>query len=68
MGSDVSGNERHIPVMAEEVKKFLITNPDGVYIDGTIGGGGHAKVLLDALTDKALYIGIDKDATAIEYC
>ena len=68
MGSDVSGNERHTPVMAEEVKKFLITNPNGVYIDGTIGGGGHAEVLLDALTDKALYIGIDKDATAIEYC
>ena len=68
MGSDVSGKERHTPVMAEEVRKFLITNPNGVYVDGTIGGGGHAKVLLDALTDKALYIGIDKDATAIEYC
>ena len=68
MGSDVSGNERHTPVMAEEVKRILIRDPDGVYIDGTIGGGGHAKVLLDKLTDKALYIGIDRDATAIEHC
>ena len=54
--------------MAEEVTEFLTINPDGVYIDGTIGGGGHAEVILDRLTDKALYIGIDKDATAIEYC
>ena len=68
MGSDFSGNERHTPVMAEEVTEFLTINPDGVYIDGTIGGGGHAEVILDRLTDKALYIGIDKDATAIEYC
>ena len=68
MGSDFSGNERHTPVMAEEVTEFLTTNPDGVYIDGTIGGGGHAEVILDRLTDKALYIGIDKDATAIEQC
>ena len=68
MGLDVSGNEWHTPVMAEEVKRILITNPNGVYVDGTIGGGGHAKVLLDTLTDKALYIGIDRDATAIEHC
>ena len=68
MGSDFSGNERHTPVMAEEVTEFLTINPDGVYIDGTIGGGGHAEVILDRLTDKALYIGIDKDATAIDYC
>lgn len=68
MGSDFSGNERHTPVMAEEVTEFLTVNPDGVYIDGTIGGGGHAEVILDRLTDKALYIGIDKDATAIDYC
>ena len=68
MGSDFSENERHTPVMAEEVTEFLTINPDGVYIDGTIGGGGHAEVILDRLTDKALYIGIDKDATAIEYC
>ena len=54
--------------MAEEVTEFLTVNPDGVYIDGTIGGGGHAEVILDRLTDKALYIGIDKDATAIDYC
>ena len=54
--------------MAEEVTEFLTINPDGVYIDGTIGGGGHAEVILDRLTDKALYIGIDKDATAIDYC
>ena len=68
MGLDVNGNEWHTPVMAEEVKLILITNPNGVYIDGTIGGGGHAEVLLDTLTDKALYIGIDKDATAIKHC
>ncbi|GIS36347.1 MAG: hypothetical protein Ct9H90mP7_3550 [Candidatus Neomarinimicrobiota bacterium] len=36
-------NSTHIPVMTGEVLKYLNPNPDGIYIDGTIGGGGHLK-------------------------
>ena len=65
---DVGNNEWHNPVMVEEVKTSLVIDPDGVYIDGTIGGGGHAAAILKSLSDKALYVGIDRDATAIEHC
>ena len=68
MGSDVGNNEWHNPVMVEEVKTSLVIDPDGVYIDGTLGGGGHAAAILESLSKKALYVGIDRDATAIEYC
>ena len=68
MGHDDNVNSWHTPVMADEVKSLLITNPDGVYIDGTIGGGGHAGKILESLSSKALYVGIDKDATAVERC
>lgn len=68
MGHDNNVDSWHTPVMADEVKNLLITNPDGVYIDGTIGGGGHAGRILESLSSKALYVGIDKDATAVERC
>jgi len=68
MGSDVGKNEWHNPVMVEEVKTSLVIDPDGVYIDGTLGGGGHAAAILETLSEKALYVGIDRDATAIEHC
>lgn len=68
MGSDVKNNVWHNPVMVEEVKTSLIIDPDGVYIDGTLGGGGHAAAILKSLSEKALYVGIDRDATAIEHC
>ena len=65
---DVGNNEWHNPVMVEEVKTSLVIDPDGVYMDGTIGGGGHAAAILESLSEKALYVGIDRDRTAIEHC
>ncbi|MBN2426587.1 MAG: 16S rRNA (cytosine(1402)-N(4))-methyltransferase RsmH, partial [Calditrichaceae bacterium] len=56
----------HIPVLASEIAEYLLVNRDGVYIDGTLGGGGHAENFLKILTPKALYIGIDRDSDAIE--
>ena len=47
---DVGNNEWHNPVMVEEVKTSLVIDPDGVYIDGTIGGGGHAAAILESLS------------------
>ena len=57
----------HAPVMADRVLEFLVTNPGGIYLDGTIGGGGHAARVLQRLTPDGLYIGIDQDPDAIRY-
>ena len=57
----------HQPVLAEQVRKALLVRPDGVYLDGTIGGGGHAEQLLPYLSPEALYIGIDRDTEALEF-
>jgi len=58
----------HIPVLKEEAISYLINNPDGIYIDGTLGGGGHTSAILERLGNKGQVIGIDKDPDAIEYC
>jgi 16S rRNA (cytosine1402-N4)-methyltransferase len=55
----------HIPVMKEEVIKFLAPKPDSIIIDATLGGGGHAKAILEASKSVKL-IGIDRDADALE--
>lgn len=54
----------HRPVMADEVLEILTAGPAGIYIDGTLGGGGHAGLLLDARPDWNL-LGIDRDEVAI---
>ncbi len=53
----------HEPVMREEVLSWLVGNKTGVYVDGTIGGGGHALAILE--NTRARLIGIDRDAEAI---
>ena len=58
----------HIPVMTGEVLKYLNLNPDGIYIDGTIGGGGHSKMILSMLSSKGKLIGIDRDPEALALC
>ncbi|GAB5536276.1 MAG: 16S rRNA (cytosine(1402)-N(4))-methyltransferase RsmH [Rubricoccaceae bacterium] len=55
----------HAPVLASAVVDGLVTDRDGVYIDGTLGGGGHSAALLDALGANALVIGIDQDDEAL---
>jgi 16S rRNA (cytosine1402-N4)-methyltransferase len=57
----------HLPVLLSEVSNYLITNPEGIYLDGTLGGGGHAEHILKKLDNNAQYIGIDQDKEAIEY-
>lgn len=56
----------HIPVMSEEVLEFLLTDPEGIYVDCTIGGGGHAEKILERLGPRGKLIGIDWDEKAIE--
>lgn len=55
----------HEPVMVEEVCQFLLQG-EGVYVDATVGGGGHAKALLERLGPGSFLIGIDRDAEALE--
>ena len=59
--------EYHIPVLYEETLDRLVTNPDGVYVDGTLGGGGHSEGIVKRLSDKGLLIAIDQDQNAIDF-
>ncbi|MEN3202297.1 MAG: 16S rRNA (cytosine(1402)-N(4))-methyltransferase RsmH [Atribacterota bacterium] len=55
----------HEPVMVEEVCRFLLCG-DGVYVDATIGGGGHARAFLERLGQNSVLVGIDRDREALE--
>lgn len=55
----------HIPVLWKEVVDNLITDPAGCYVDATLGGGGHAAALLDALGGGGQVIGFDRDPEAL---
>ena len=56
----------HIPVLLTESIDSLNIKPDGVYIDCTMGKGGHSAAILERLSDKGRLIGIDRDPDAIE--
>lgn len=55
----------HVPVLLNECIAYLAIKPDGVYVDGTLGMGGHAEEILKRL-DGGRLVAIDRDATAIE--
>ena len=57
---------KHIPVMLEECIEGLLIKPNGIYVDGTIGGAGHSKEIIKKLSEKGLLIGIDRDEEALE--
>ncbi len=56
----------HKPVLLDESINGLNINPDGIYVDGTLGGAGHSKVIASLLSNKGLLIGIDRDLDALE--
>lgn len=55
----------HVSVLLKETIEQLNIRPDGIYVDGTLGGGGHAYEVCKRLSDKGRFIGIDQDADAI---
>lgn len=55
----------HQTVLLEEAVNALVSTPDGVYVDGTFGRGGHSRLLLSRLGPQARLIGIDKDPQAV---
>ncbi len=57
----------HTPVLREEVLAWLITSTDGVYVDATLGGGGHAESILQRLDPTGMLVGFDADPDAIQF-
>ncbi len=55
----------HKPVLFNESIENLCIKPDGVYVDGTIGGAGHSLAITKSLKEKGMLIGIDKDVEAL---
>lgn len=58
-------NTQHIPVLYDRVVEFLRPKPDGVYIDGTVGLGGHSAAILETSAPDGRVIGIDLDVEAL---
>lgn len=56
---------RHVSVLFHETIESLHIKPDGVYVDGTLGGGGHASGICERLSERGLLIGIDRDKDAL---
>lgn len=61
----MSAEFNHISVLLEESVNFLEVKPQGIYVDGTLGGGGHASLVCSKLSKGAKFVGIDRDMTAI---
>ncbi len=55
----------HVPVLYDQVMEWMNPKPDGVYLDGTLGGGGHSEGILQASHGSATLYGIDRDPAAI---
>ena len=58
---------KHIPVLLHECIEGLNINPDGIYVDGTLGGAGHSKEIAKKLSENGKLIGIDRDSEAIDF-
>ena len=55
----------HRPVLVREVVKYLVTHTGGVYVDGTVGSGGHSAAIGKFLTEKGRLICLDRDPEAV---
>ena len=57
---------KHTPIMLNEVIENLCIKPDGIYLDGTMGGAGHSEAIVERLSKNGLLIGIDRDQDALK--
>ena len=57
----------HIPVMPQQVLVNLVTKKTGVYVDCTVGGGGHSQKIIELIYPEGLLIGFDQDIEALEF-
>ena len=60
-------NEYHTPVLVDSVLHYLQPTPNGIYVDGTLGGGGHAEQILMSSFPSGRVIGFDMDSDAIAF-
>ncbi|HEX4413345.1 MAG TPA: 16S rRNA (cytosine(1402)-N(4))-methyltransferase RsmH [Lacipirellulaceae bacterium] len=60
------GPTQHLPVLPREVLEWLRPEPGQTFVDGTLGGGGHAKLLADHVGPQGVVIGLDRDPAVIE--
>ncbi|MFB8798575.1 MAG: 16S rRNA (cytosine(1402)-N(4))-methyltransferase RsmH [Microcoleus sp.] len=67
LGSDVSVDTYHVPVLGQELIAGLGVRPGGHYLDATLGGGGHTGLILAAAADVTV-VAIDRDEQAIRFC
>ncbi len=56
----------HVPVLKEEAVQLLLTDPNGTYVDATLGGGGHAAAILESLGVDGRLVGLDCDPAAVD--
>lgn len=56
---------KHVPVLYDEVMEALNIRADGIYIDGTVGGGGHSSGICERLSDRGTLIAVDRDTAAL---
>lgn len=56
----------HTPAMREEVKEYLLPGGGGIWVDNTLGGGGHASLICSHLSPEAIFVGIDRDPAALK--
>jgi 16S rRNA (cytosine1402-N4)-methyltransferase len=56
----------HVPIMVSEVLELLEPSRGGIFVDGTLGGGGHAEAVLSAMPETGRLFGIDRDDEALE--
>ncbi len=55
----------HVPVLPQKVVNYLVTDMNGLYVDATVGGGGHTAALLSVLSSGGRVVAVDRDAEAI---
>jgi len=56
---------QHLSVLLPEAVDALVTDPDGIYVDGTFGRGGHARAVLERLSPRARLVALDRDPAAV---
>ncbi|CCZ19496.1 16S rRNA (cytosine(1402)-N(4))-methyltransferase [Sutterella wadsworthensis] len=55
----------HLPVLSREAPEALVARPDGLYVDGTFGRGGHSRLILERLAQQGRLIAFDRDPEAV---
>ena len=56
---------KHVPVLYDEVMEALNVRADGIYVDGTVGGGGHSSGICERLSENGTLIAVDRDTAAL---